>query len=110
MSAVFRSLAVRNYRLWAAGSLVSNTGVWMQRVAQDWLVLELSDNSPGALGMVTALQFVPVMLLTLWSGRLADRYDKRKLLIAANAAFALFATSALTSKLPPPAELNGTLR
>jgi MFS family permease len=88
---MFRSLQVKNYRLFTAGQMVKLIGVWMMFTAQDWLVLELSDNSPGALGMVTALQFVPVMLLTLWSGRLADRYDKRKLLIAANAAFALFA-------------------
>ncbi|MDI6100531.1 MFS transporter [Actinoplanes sp. NEAU-A12] len=87
----FRSLQVPNYRLFTAGQLVKLVGVWMMFTAQDWLVLELSDNSPGALGMVTALQFVPVMLLTLWSGRLADRYDKRTLLIAANAAFAVFA-------------------
>lgn len=91
MGTTFRSLGVPNYRLFTIGQLVKLVGVWMMFTAQDWLVLELSDNSPGALGAVTALQFVPVMLLTLWSGRLADRYDKRKLLIAANAAFALFA-------------------
>ncbi|MFC7529528.1 MFS transporter [Actinoplanes sp. GCM10030250] len=91
MNTTFRSLQVPNYRLFAGGQLVKLIGVWMMFTAQDWLVLELSDNSPGALGMVTALQFVPVMLLTLPSGRLADRYDKRKLLIAANAAFAVFA-------------------
>jgi MFS family permease len=88
---MFRSLQVKNYRLFTTGQLVKLIGVWMMFTAQDWLVLELSDNSPGALGVVTALQFVPVMLLTLWSGKLADRYDKRKLLIAANAAFAVFA-------------------
>ncbi|MEU4694471.1 MFS transporter [Actinoplanes sp. NPDC023714] len=86
-------MQVPNYRLFAGGQLVKLIGVWMMFTAQDWLVLELSDNSPGALGMVTALQFVPVMLLTLVSGRLADKYDKRKLLIAANAAFALFAVA-----------------
>ncbi|WP_433828119.1 MFS transporter [Actinoplanes sp. CA-015351] len=93
MSAIFRSLQVPNYRLFAGGQLVKLIGVWMMFTAQDWLVLELSDNSPSALGMVTALQFVPVMLLTLVSGRLADRYDKRKLLVAANAAFAFFAVA-----------------
>lgn len=91
MGTTFRSLGVPNYRLFTIGQLVKLVGVWMMFTAQDWLVLELSDNSPGALGIVTALQFVPVMLLTLWSGRLADRYDKRKILIVANAAFALFA-------------------
>ncbi|WP_229071892.1 MFS transporter [Actinoplanes sp. DH11] len=91
LNSTFRSLEVPNYRLFAGGQLVKLVGVWMMFTAQDWLVLELSDNSPGALGMVTALQFVPVMLLTLVSGRLADRYDKRKILIVANAAFAVFA-------------------
>ena len=91
LSTTFRSLEVPNYRLFAGGQLVKLIGVWMMFTAQDWLVLELSGNSPAALGMVTALQFVPVMLLTLISGRLADRYDKRKLLIAANAAFAVVA-------------------
>jgi MFS family permease len=63
----------------------------MMFTAQDWLVLDLSGNSPGALGSVAALQFVPVLLLTLYSGRLADRYDKRHLLVASNAAFAITA-------------------
>ncbi|WP_438872240.1 MFS transporter [Paractinoplanes rishiriensis] len=84
-------MTVRNYRLFSTGQLVKLVGVWMMFTAQDWLVLELSDNSPGALGVVTAIQFLPVLLLTLYSGRLADRYDKRKLLIAANAAFAVTA-------------------
>jgi MFS family permease len=84
-------LKVRNYRLFATGQLVKLVGVWMMFTAQDWLVLELSHNSPGALGVVAALQFVPVLLLTLWSGKLADRFDKRKLLIWANAAFAITA-------------------
>ncbi|MBW6437627.1 MFS transporter [Actinoplanes hulinensis] len=91
LNTTFISLRVPNYRLFAGGQLVKLVGVWMMFTAQDWLVLELSGDSPGALGMVTALQFVPVMVLTLWSGRLADRYDKRKLLVAANAAFAAFA-------------------
>jgi MFS family permease len=91
LSTTFRSLKVRNYRLFATGQLVKLVGVWMMFTAQDWLVLELSHNSPGALGIVAALQFVPVLLLTLWSGKLADRFDKRKLLIGANAAFAVTA-------------------
>src|SRR3954466_15032173 len=88
LSTTFRSLQVRNYRLFSTGQLVKLVGVWMMFTAQDWLVLELSGNSPGALGIVTALQFLPVLLLTLWAGKLADRFDKRKLLISANAAFA----------------------
>jgi MFS family permease len=91
LSTTFRSLQIRNYRLFATGQLVKLVGVWMMFTAQDWLVLELSNNSPGALGLVAAQQFLPVLLLTLWSGKLADRFDKRKLLIAANAAFAITA-------------------
>ena len=60
VSPTFSSLSVRNYRIYAAGSLVSNVGTWMGRVAQDWLVLtQLTDHSPGALGIVTGLQFLP---------------------------------------------------
>jgi MFS family permease len=91
LSTTFQSLQVRNYRLFSLGQLVKLIGVWMMFTAQDWLVLDLSGNSPGALGIVTALQFTPVLLLTLWSGKLADRFDKRKLLIVANTAFAITA-------------------
>jgi MFS family permease len=87
---MFRSLRVRNYRLYAAGQLVSLTGTWMQRVAQDWLVLELT-NSGTALGIVTALQFLPSLLFGLWGGVLADRYGKRKLLLATQTGLALVA-------------------
>jgi MFS family permease len=89
---MFRSFKSRNYRLYASGQLVSLTGTWMQRVAQDWLVLELT-NSGTALGVVTALQFGPSLLLGLWGGMLADRYDKRKLLLATQTALALVALS-----------------
>jgi MFS family permease len=81
---MFRALRVRNYRLFASGQIVTNVGIWMQRVAQDWLVLELT-NSGTALGIVTALQFGPMVVFGLWGGMLADRYDKRRLLIAARA-------------------------
>jgi MFS family permease len=91
LSNVFRSLRVRNYRLFATGQLVKLTGVWMQFTAQDWLVLQLSHQRATALGTVTALQFLPILVLTLYGGKLADRYDKRKLLIAVNAAFAFVA-------------------
>ncbi|HEV7205917.1 MAG TPA: MFS transporter [Jatrophihabitans sp.] len=87
---MFRSLRVRNYRLYAAGQLVSLTGTWMQRVAQDWLVLELT-NSGTALGIVTALQFGPSLVLGLWGGILADRGNKRKLLLVTQSALALVA-------------------
>jgi MFS family permease len=88
---IFRSLRVRNFRLYATGQLVKLVGVWMLFIAQDWLVLELSGDSATALGLVTALQFTPVLLLTLYGGQLADRFDKRKLLIIANGVFAVFA-------------------
>jgi MFS family permease len=91
LSTTFQSLKVRNYRLFATGQLIKLVGVWMMFTAQDWLVLDLSHNSPAALGTVASLQFLPVLLLTLYSGRLADRYDKRHLLIVANAAFAITA-------------------
>src|ERR1700754_1284963 len=90
-STTFRSLQVRNYRLFATGQLVKLVGVWMMFTAQDWLVLDLSGNSPSALGFVASLQFLPVLALTLYGGRLADRYDKRQLLVMANAAFAITA-------------------
>jgi MFS family permease len=78
---MFGSLRVRNYRLFASGQVVSNIGTWMQRIAQDWLVLTLTGNDPVALGIAAALQFLPTLMFTLWAGVLADRMDKRKLLI-----------------------------
>jgi MFS family permease len=87
---MFRSLKVRNYRLYASGQLISLTGTWMQRVAQDWLVLELT-NSGTALGIVTAFQFLPALLLGPWGGVVADRGDKRKLLLATQSGLALLA-------------------
>lgn len=89
LNTAFQSLEIRNFRLFAIGHLTKLIGVWMMFIAQDWLVLELSADSATALGVVTALQFTPVLLLTLASGRLADRYDKRLLLVIANAAWTL---------------------
>ena len=89
LSTMFQSLQVRNYRLFIIGQLTKQIGVWTMFTAQDWLVLDLSHNSASALGVVTALQFAPVLLLTLFSGRLADRYDKRALLFIANSAWAV---------------------
>src|ERR1700754_1276012 len=71
----FRALQVRNYRLFWIGQLISQTGSWMQRTAQDWLVLQLT-HSPFALGVVTALQFLPVLLLSLIGGVITDRWPK----------------------------------
>jgi MFS family permease len=88
----FRSLRVYNYRVWAIGSLVSNIGTWMQRTAQDWLVLtELTRHSASAVGIVMGLQFGPQLLLLPWTGYAADRFDRRRLLIATQAAACLLA-------------------
>jgi len=77
MSVMFRALGNRNYRMWAGGALVSNIGTWMQRVAQDWLVLTvLTDHSGTAVGITTGLQFLPMLLLGPYAGVLADRYRK----------------------------------
>ncbi|WP_248960750.1 MFS transporter [Sphaerisporangium perillae] len=88
---MFRSLRNHNYRLFVSGSVVSNVGTWMQRTAQDWLVLELTHGSSAALGITTALQFLPVVLFGLWGGMLADRYPKRPLLMAAQSLMGMLA-------------------
>jgi MFS family permease len=79
-SRMFASLAIRNYRIYFFGAFLSNIGTWIQRVAQDWLVLELSHGSAVAVGVTTALQFLPALLLGPLGGLLADRFDKRLLL------------------------------
>ena len=90
MSPTFSSLGVRNYRIYATGAFVSNIGTWMGRVAQDWLVLtEVTDHSSSALGIVTGLQFLPFLLLAPWTGVIADRFPKRRLLAATQTALAL---------------------
>jgi len=86
----FGSLSTRNYRLFATGQVISNTGSWMQRVAQDWLVLELTHNSGVALGITTGLQFAP-MLFSPWGGMIADRYSKRRILMATQTAMGALA-------------------
>ncbi|WP_141926284.1 MFS transporter [Haloactinospora alba] len=88
---MFRSLAVRNFRLFAGGQVVSNTGTWMQRIAQDWLVLQLSGGSGIALGLTTALQLLPMLLLGLWGGTLVDRLGKRRLLFVTQASQSVLA-------------------
>jgi MFS family permease len=88
----FRSLNGFNYRIWAAGALVSNVGTWMQRIAQGWLVLtQLTHNNATALGVVMALQFGPHLLLLPLTGFAADHLDRRKLLIATQAAMGALA-------------------
>ena len=80
----WRALRHRNYRILYGASVLTNIGTWAQRIAQDWLVLELTNNNGAYLGIVTALQFLPVMLLSMQGGVLADKVDKRKALIITN--------------------------
>jgi len=88
----FRSLRSVNYRIWAAGALVSNIGTWMQRTAQDWLVLtQLTPHNAAAVGIVMSLQFGPQLLLLPWTGFAADHYDQRKLLIVTQAVMGMLA-------------------
>ncbi|WP_157220914.1 MFS transporter [Flavisphingomonas formosensis] len=88
----FRSLRRYNYRLWAGGALVSNIGTGVQRTAQDWLVLTvLTHKSASALGVVMALQFAPQLLLLPWTGSAADHMDRRRLLVATQAAMGVLA-------------------
>ena len=82
----WRSFRHRNYRILFPANTVSNIGSWAQRIAQDWLVLELTDNNGTYLGLVTAVQFAPVLLFSLHGGKLADRFNKRKVLILTNIA------------------------
>jgi len=89
---VFRSLKNANYRIWAAGALVSNVGTWMQRTAQDWLVLtQLTHHNAAAVGTVMALQFGPHLLLLPFSGFAADHFDQRRLLMVTHAAMGALA-------------------
>lgn len=92
MMSVFRSLAGYNYRVWSAGSIVSNVGTWMQRTAQDWLVLtQLTDKNATAVGIVMALQFGPQLLLLPITGYAADHLNRRRLLLATQAIMGLLA-------------------
>jgi len=87
---MFAALAVRNFRLYFGGQAVSLTGTWMQVVAQSWLVLQLT-GSGTLLGLVAAAQFLPVLLLGPYGGLVADRVDKRRLLLATQTALGLLA-------------------
>ena len=90
MSRTFHSLRYFNFRLWFFGNIIASTGMWMQRVAQDWLVLTvLTQNSGTQVGVVTALQFLPILVLSPWAGLLADRLNRRALLQAMQLAHAL---------------------
>ncbi|MFT4075740.1 MAG: MFS transporter [Asticcacaulis sp.] len=82
----FRALKNPNYRIWATGAAVSNVGTWLQRTAQDWIVLTLlTAHSAKAVGIVMALQFGPQAVLLPFTGYAADRFDRRKLLIVTQA-------------------------
>ncbi len=92
MSPTFRALNSYNYRLWLSGSIVSNVGTWMQRVAQDWLVLTiLTHHSAEAVGITTGLQFLPMLLLAPYGGLVADRVPKRLLLMGTQLLMGLLA-------------------
>ena len=89
-NSLFSSLRTRNFRLFATGQLFSNTGTWVQRIAQDWLVLSLT-GSATAVGVTTALQFLPTLLFGLFGGMIADRYPKRTVLLVTQSALGLIA-------------------
>jgi len=92
VTGTFRSLRGFNYRVWAGGAIVSNVGTWMQRVAQDWLVLtQLTHHNATAVGLVMALQFGPHLLLLPLTGFAADHLDRRKLLLGTQAALGTLA-------------------
>jgi MFS family permease len=88
---MFSSLGVRNFRLFAVGQVISNTGTWMQRVAQDWLILQLTHGSGTAVGIATGLQFLPLLMFSLWGGMIADRYPKRRVLMVTQASMGALA-------------------
>jgi MFS family permease len=85
---MFSSLGIRNYRLFFLGQVVSNIGTWMQRIAQDWLVLSLTGSST-AVGVTTALQFLPMLLFGLYGGLLVDRFPKRPTLLVTQSSMAV---------------------
>ena len=90
MSGTFASIGVFNYRLWFLGAAVSNIGTWMQRTAQDWIILtELTHQDAAAVGLSVALQFGPILLLTPLSGLVADLFDRRRILMITQASMGL---------------------
>jgi MFS family permease len=80
----WRSFRHRNFRIFFRASVLANIGNWAQRIAQDWLVLELTNNNGTYLGLVTAVQFAPVLFFSLYGGKIADRFNKRKVLVLTN--------------------------
>lgn len=106
MKETFRSLRVRNYRLFAAGQLVSLTGSWMQRTGQDWLVLRLSHSSGSAAGITLGLQFLPILLFGLQGGMIASRFPKRRLLMGTQTAMGACAVALAALTLAGAATLH----
>lgn len=87
---MFRSLWILNYRIWFIGALVSNIGTWMQRTAQDWLVYnDLTNHDSTSMGIVMALQLGPQLFLAGYAGVVADRVDRRKLILVTQTVMAL---------------------
>src|SRR5919201_234023 len=76
----FAALSSRSYRIYLGGQSLANTGTWMQSVAQDWLIFELTRSS-AAVGVTMALQFLPILVLGLHTGAAADRFPKRRILL-----------------------------
>ncbi len=96
---MLRALSHRDYRLWAAADLVSTVGSWMQLIAQNWVVLEIT-GSPAKLGITVAVQSLPAIALGMWGGNIADRLPRRRVLIATQTAFGLLAAAlAVTTAL-----------
>jgi MFS family permease len=91
MRDTFESMRIRNFRLFFTGQLISQGGTWMQTIALGWLVLHLSHNSGFAIGLAIALQFIPTLLFGVWGGVIADRFDKRNVLLVTQAAMAVVA-------------------
>ena len=89
----FQSLRIRNFKLYFWGQVASQTGSWMQTIALGWWVVELSHSSGLAVGFAVACQFIPILLFGVWAGMLADRFDKRKIMIVTQAALALVAVT-----------------
>jgi Na+/melibiose symporter-like transporter len=81
VKSTLRSFEIRNFRLFFGGQLVSQVGNWLTLIAQTLFVLHLTDNNGVAVGVLTACQFLPVLVLGAWAGLVADRSDKRKLLL-----------------------------
>ncbi|MCA4134951.1 MFS transporter [Arthrobacter sp. M4] len=94
----FISLKVRNFKIFAAGHFIAVIALWMQRIAQDWLVLQLS-GSVTAVGITVALQFTPSLLLGPWGGMMADRFAKRRILILCQSMAAVLAAALATLAL-----------